>query len=222
MDYLDCLEIEPAEKADAAVIWLHGLGADGYDFAPIVRQLKLPQDLRVRFVFPHAPCIPVTVNQGQIMPAWYDLASMNFNAVITDRDDLVIAGKWISDLVNRERERGILSTRIVVAGFSQGGSVAYQVALTYAERLAGLMALSTYFASDVKILARQQGEHCLPIQIYHGTEDSVVPTVLGEKAFELLQAAGYAVDYRTYPMPHAVCDEQVGHIAGWIQKVLAG
>ena len=222
MDYLSCVEVEPADQeACATVILLHGLGADGYDFSPIASQLKL--GLAIRFVFPHAPHIPVTVNQKQIMPAWYDICSMNFKSVISDRDGLVTAAQWIADLIDRERERGVASERIIVAGFSQGGAVAYQTALTYPLPLAGLIAMSTYFSSDAKILTAMENWHQrgLPIQIYHGTEDPVVPEFLAAQAYALLQKNGYAaVNYMSYPMQHAVCDAQVLHIADWIKKVL--
>ena len=147
MDYLPCIEVEPQRPADAAVIWLHGLGADGHDFEPIVSELRLPDSAAIRFIFPHASSISVTINNGMVMPAWYDILDMSIEKKV-DEEQLLISSEKITALIDREIERGIDSSRIVIAGFSQGGSVGYQTALAYPEPLAGLLAMSTSFATS--------------------------------------------------------------------------
>ncbi len=218
MDYLLCVEVEPQRPADAAVIWLHGLGADGHDFEHIVPELRLPDSAAVRFIFPHAPSMPVTINNGMVMPAWYDILDMSIEKKV-DEEQLLASSTKITALIDREIERGIDSSRIVIAGFSQGGAVCYQVALTYTEPLAGLMAMSTYFATSKSIVPSQENR-TLPIQIYHGTMDPVVPEPLGQIAYRALKEKGYSVGYQTYPMQHGVCAEEVMDISRWLQKVL--
>jgi len=218
MSFLSCVEIEPDAVADAAVIWLHGLGADGHDFEPIVPELRLSPEMAVRFVFPHAPARPVTINNGYVMPAWYDITGINIDED-TDVEGLKQSAESVRKLVKRERERGINSERIVLAGFSQGGAVAYQVALAYSERLAGMLALSTYLA-DREGLRPHPANRGLPIQIYHGTADPVVPEPLGSKSYSLLVGMGYRAEYKTYPMQHAVCADEIKDISkalrGWL------
>ena len=218
MDYLPCVEVKPQNPADAAVIWLHGLGADGHDFEPIVSELRLPGSAAVRFVFPHAPSMPVTINNGMVMPAWYDILDMSIEKKV-DEGQLLASSKKIRALIDREIERGIDSSRIVIAGFSQGGAVGYQTALTYPKPLAGLMAMSTYFATSESIVPSQENK-ALPIQIYHGTMDPVVPEPLGKIAYEELKEKGYSVNYQAYPMQHGVCAEEVVDISKWLQKIL--
>ena len=218
MNYLSCIEVEPQNPTDAAVIWLHGLGADGHDFEPIVPELRLPDNAAIRFVFPHAPSIPVTINNGMVMPAWYDILDMSIEKKV-DEKQLLASSKDIGALIDREIERGIDSSRIVIAGFSQGGAVGYQIALTYPKPLAGLMAMSTYFATSESMTPAQENK-ALPIQIYHGTMDPVVPEPLGQSAYETLKGKGYSTDYKTYPMQHGVCAEEVIDISRWIQKIL--
>ncbi len=218
MDYLPCIEVEPKKSADVAVIWLHGLGADGYDFEPIVPKLRLPDSAAVRFIFPHAPSMPVTINNGMVMPAWYDILNMNIEKKV-DEEQLLISSERIGALIGREIERGISSSRIVIAGFSQGGAVGYQTALTYPEPLAGLMAMSTYFATSESILLSQENK-ALPVQIYHGIMDPIVPESLGQIAYRDLKKRGYSVNYQTYPMQHSVCAEEVMDISKWLQKIL--
>jgi len=218
MDYLPCVEVEPKNPADAAVIWLHGLGADGHDFEPIVPELRLPDSTAVRFIFPHAQSMPVTINNGMVMPAWYDILDMSIEKKV-DEQQLLTSSKKITALIDREIERGIDSSRIVIAGFSQGGAVCYQTALTYPKPLAGLMAMSTYFATSESIVPSQENK-ALPIQIYHGTMDPVVPEPLGKIAYEELKEKGYSVNYQAYPMQHGVCAEEVLDISKWLQKIL--
>ena len=218
MNYLPCIEVEPQIPADAVVIWLHGLGADGHDFEPVVPELKLPDTSAIRFIFPHAPSIPVTINNGMVMPAWYDILDMSIDKKV-DEKQLLASSQAITALIDKVISRGIDSTRIVIAGFSQGGAVGYQAALTYTKPLAGLIAMSTYFATSASILPSKENKS-LPIQIYHGRMDPVVPEPLGKIAYEGLKVLGYSVNYQTYPMQHSVCAEEINDISRWIQKIL--
>lgn len=221
-DYLDAIIVEhnPAQKTiDRAVIWLHGLGASGHDFEPVVPQLGLSDDMAVRFIFPHAPKRSVTVNGGMVMPAWYDILEMSLERKV-DIDQIEESSQKIQDLITREIERGVAPDHIVIAGFSQGGAVAYHVALGYPQRLAGLMALSTYLATNDNIDYSAANQN-MPILIEHGTHDPVVPVILGEQAKQLLSAKGYEVNYRNYPMAHQVCMPQIQDIGKWLNKVLS-
>ena len=220
--YLDAVIVEhnPANKViNRAVIWLHGLGASGHDFEPVVPQLGLDADMAVRFIFPHAPNRPVTVNGGMVMPAWYDILEMSLERKV-DVNQIEESAQQIEDLIAREVERGVKPEHIVIAGFSQGGAVAYHVALGYPERLAGLMTLSTYLATNDNI-SYSDANKDMPILIEHGTHDPVVPAILGEQAKQLLSEKGYNVAYHTYPMAHQVCMPQIQNIGKWLNKVLA-
>ncbi len=219
MPYLSAIEIEPNLPATATVIWLHGLGADGHDFAPIVPELKLPEHLAIRFIFPHAPSIAVTINNGFVMPAWYDILDMSINRKV-DQEQLRNSAEAVQALIDREIERGIDSRNILLAGFSQGGAVNYEAALTYDKPLAGLLALSTYFASAETINPHPANQQ-LSIQIHHGSQDPVVDQSLGRKSFQTLTEMGYQPDYQSYQMEHAVCPEQITHISRWSQQQLA-
>lgn len=219
MDYLPCVEIEPRAPANAAVIWLHGLGADGHDFEPIVPELRLPEALAVRFVFPHAPSIPVTINGGMVMPAWFDIRSSDLETAV-DEGQLRESVAGTGALIEREVERGIPTERIVVAGFSQGGTVALHTALAYPKKLAGLLALSTFFAAASKIEPHPANRD-IPVHVFHGTQDPMAPEQLGRETVSILKNMGYAPDYKTYPMPHAVCPEEIADISSWLQRVLA-
>ena len=218
MNLLPSIEQETRPNPDATVIWLHGLGADGYDFAPIVPELNLPESLAIRFIFPHAPSIPVTVNNGFVMPAWFDIMEMEIDRKV-DAEQLLVSASAISRYIDREQERGIDSRRIVLAGFSQGGAVAYQVCLSYPRPLGGLIAMSTYFATSESIELNQANQE-LPIEIHHGLYDPVVPQVLGIRAADFLRNRGYAVNFRTYPMDHSVCPQQIGQISEALQRFL--
>lgn len=219
MSLLPAIEQETRSNPDAAVIWLHGLGADGHDFAPIVPELNLPETLAVRFIFPHAPAIPVTVNNGYVMPAWFDILEMDIDRKV-DAAQLLVSAAAINRLIDRELERGIDSRRIILAGFSQGGAVAYQASLCHPQPLGGLIAMSTYFAtSDSAVLSEANRD--LPIEIQHGVYDPVVPQGLGVSAAEFLKGRGYRVTFRTYPMDHSVCPQQIGDIAAALQRFLA-
>ena len=218
MAYLPCVEVETSPAVDASVIWLHGLGANGHDFEPIIPELHLPKQAGIRFVFPHAPSIPVTINGGMVMPAWYDILEMSIDRKIDQKQIMVSAGR-INELVEREIHRGIDSRRIVVAGFSQGGAVAYQVALSFTRPLAGLMALSTYLATHASIVPAPDNTN-MPILVCHGLSDTVVPESLGQHAIKLLEKMGYKPEYKTYPMQHSVSSAEIIDISRWLQKVL--
>lgn len=220
MAYLPAVEIEypQGESVGAAIIWLHGLGADGNDFAPIVPQLPLPAGLGVRFIFPHAPSIPVTINNGFVMPAWYDIKQLDVDRHV-DTGQLRQSADWVHDLIDREIERGVPSESIVVAGFSQGGAVSFEAALTYPHRLAGIMALSTYFATAATV-AVNPVQQALPLLICHGSEDPVVPESLGRQSVATLRKFGFKPEYVVYPMEHAVCPQQIVDIGRWIERTL--
>ena len=218
MSLLPCVEIEPRRPADAAVIWLHGLGADGHDFAPIVPELRLPAALAVRFVFPHAPRIAVTINGGMIMPAWYDIRPLDFENR-RDQGELLASTAAVTALIERELERGIDSRRIVLAGFSQGGAVALQTALSYAKPLAGLLVMSSYFATHQTAAVTAANRH-LPILVQHGSQDPMVPEAMGRHTVAALGKLGLAPVYQTYAMAHAVCPQQITAIALWLQERL--
>lgn len=215
---LTCIEVEPNSPANATIIWLHGLGADGHDFEPIIAELNLPAEMAVRFIFPNAPSMPVTINNGYIMPAWYDILEMSIEREV-DEVQLKESAKSINALIDREISRGIKSERIILAGFSQGGAVAYQAALTYPEPLAGLLGLSTYFATKNSIIPHEANKK-IPLQIYHGTEDNVVPETLGQQSYDQFLSMGYAVNYTTYAMEHSVCVEEIDDISKWFQAIL--
>ncbi|MGR4069293.1 alpha/beta hydrolase [Halomonas sp. LR3S48] len=213
------LIIEPKSgTADACVFILHGLGADGHDFEPLVPALPLAQGLNVRFVLPHAPRLPVTINGGMVMPAWYDIHEMSLDRRV-DTQQLVSSAERIQELVQEQIGHGIDSRRIILAGFSQGGAVAYQAALSFDAPLGGLLAMSTYFATADSITLSEANRE-LPIEIHHGSFDPVVPESLGKAAYQRLQALGYPVHYQSYPMAHAVCPQQVGDIATWLNARL--
>ncbi len=197
---------------------MHGLGADGHDFEPIVPELNLPENAAIRFIFPHAPSIPVTINEGYVMPAWYDIYEMDINRKV-DEEQLLKSAEAICKFIEREEERGIDSRRIVLAGFSQGGAVCYQLALSYPKPLAGLLAMSTYFATEKSIVLAPENK-ALPIRIFHGTSDPVVPEAQGKKAYDKLLEKGYEVEYKNYPMQHSVCAEQISDISTCLQNML--
>ena len=219
-EVLPSIELETAPNPTASVIWLHGLGADGNDFVPIVPELRLPQSLRVRFVFPHAPVRAVTINNGMRMRAWYDIAAADLNS----RADLVGVREsqaQLEALIERENARGMPSERIVLAGFSQGGAIALYTGLRHAERLAGIMALSTYLIAPDKLATEASAANrCAPIFMAHGTADPVVRFQWGEASKRMLGAAGYPIEWHTYGMEHSVCMEEVQAIGAWLTKVL--
>ena len=219
-EVLPSIELETAPNPTASVIWLHGLGADGNDFVPIVPELELPASLRVRFVFPHAPVRAVTINNGMRMRAWYDIAA----ADLTNRADLAGVREsqgQLQALIERENARGMPSERIVLAGFSQGGAIALYTGLRHGERLAGIMALSTYLiAPDKLAVEASAANRSVPIFMAHGTADPVVHFQWGEASRRMLETAGYAVEWHSYRMEHSVCLEEVRAIGAWLTKIL--
>jgi len=212
---LEVIKHEPAGTADAAIIWLHGLGASGNDFVPMTEHLKFA-NAQVRFLFPHAPQMPVTINQGMVMPAWYDITDMSIHRQIDSKQLRESAAK-VHAMIDEQIAQGIDSKRIIIAGFSQGGAVGYEAALTYPKPLAGLMAHSTYFATANDIQVNEANAK-LPILVQHGTQDPVVPEVLGQKACAILKEKGFSVTYQTYPMPHSLCLEQVQDMQKWLDE----
>jgi len=217
-ELLPHVEVETNDNPNASVIWLHGLGADGHDFEPIVQQLNLPNDAAVRFIFPHAPSMPVTLNNGMVMPAWYDIIELKIDRKV-DEIQLKKSVRSVIDFIENEIDRGIQSDRIIIAGFSQGGAVAFEAALAFPKKLAGLLALSTYFATKGSIIYNPANNQ-LPIAIHHGEYDPIVPIKLGQASFELLSEKGYPVELKTYPMEHSVCRQQIVDIRQWFIDVL--
>ena len=217
-ELLDAIEIETGKNPAASVIWLHGLGADGNDFAPIVPEIRLPPSA-IRFVFPHAPVQPVTINGGMRMRAWYDItAGANRRE---DEGGVRASQVLIETLIGREKERGTAARRLVLAGFSQGGAIALQAGLRHPERIAGIMALSTYVPVGEKLLAEAStANRDVPIFMAHGTYDPIIPLGRAEQSRGLLQSLGYPVEWREYPMPHSVCPEELADIGAWLGKVL--
>ena len=216
---LPAIEIETKRKPSHAVIWLHGLGADGNDFVPVVKELKLPP-LGIRFVFPHAPMRPVTINGGFVMRAWYDIAYQEL-AFKEDERGLRESQKLIEELIVRENTRGIPSSRIVLAGFSQGGVLALQTGLRQSKPLAGLMALSSYLPMSPMIeVERNAASNSVPVFMGHGITDNIVPLALGKMSRDTLIKLGYEVDWHQYTMPHSVCAEELADIGVWLKRVL--
>jgi phospholipase/carboxylesterase len=216
----DALEIETGRNPQAAVIWLHGLGADGHDFEPIVPELVRPAERALRFVFPHAPMRPVTLNAGYVMRAWYDIIALDRRAA-EDESGIRASQALITELIRRENSRGITTERIVLAGFSQGGAMALFSGTRYPERLAGIIGLSCYQILAGRFAAeRPPANQATPIFLAHGTQDPVVAPALGEAARRQLEAEGYTVEWHAYSMPHSVCPQEVADIAAWLRRVL--
>jgi len=216
----ETVEIEPSAPADASVVLLHGLGADGHDFESLVPELRLPPSPAIRWVFPHAPVRPVTLNGGYRMRAWYDILGLDRQAAQDERG-VRESAEMAAALIRRENERGVPSDRIVLAGFSQGGAIALFAGLRHPERLAGILALSTYLPLDSSLAAEAHPANAaVPIFMAHGRFDPVVPLALGEHTRDLLVARGYDVDWHTYPMQHSLCPEEIDDIRAWLLKVL--
>lgn len=221
MKLLPAIEMESPNGAvvNASIIWLHGLGADGSDFAPLVPQLGLPDSFGIRFIFPNAPSIPVSINNGFVMPAWYDIKEVDIDRHV-DEEQLKQSAAGVHALINREIERGVDSSRIIVAGFSQGGAVSYEAGLTYPKPLAGIMALSTYFATATSIKVNPI-QNSMPILICHGSMDPVVSEALGLKSAATLKNLGLVPEYNSYPMEHSLCPQQIMDIAAWMSRILS-
>lgn len=220
---LDTVEIKTGDNPTASVIWMHGLGADANDFVPIVRELNLRDCPAIRFVFPNAPQIPVTLNGGYIMRAWYDIAAAGTD--ISKREDeqgLRQSQQQIQALIARENERGIATDKIVIAGFSQGCAMTLQTGLRHSEKLAGLMCLSGYVPLADKLASeRHAANQDTPIFMVHGTADPVIPLQRAEQSRDLLTSLGYKVEWHDYWMQHSVSEQEIIDIGNWLRKVLA-
>ncbi len=205
------------KDASAAVIWLHGLGADAYDFAPIAVELGLPRDLKIRFVFPNAPRRPVTLNGGAVMRAWYDIASLDAADRSFDEPGIEASRRLVAGLVEREEQRGVAAERIVLAGFSQGGAIALHAALRFPRPLAGVVALSAYLLIPDRLDAElSPANRGLPIFMAHGPADPIVPLAGARQSRDRLQAAGLQVQWRTYPVPHAVHPDEIADVGRFL------
>jgi phospholipase/carboxylesterase len=212
------IELNTGANPKGSVIWMHGLGADCWDFVPIVKELGLPDDLPLRFIFPQAPSRPVTLNNGYVMPAWYDIAMTELERK-PDEAGIRESQGFIDALIERELTRGIASDKIVIAGFSQGGAIALQTGLRQKHELAGIMALSTYLTLGESLASEKTMANArIPILMCHGTQDPVIPLALATSSRDALQAQGYSVEWREYPMPHSVAMEEIEAIADWLVK----
>lgn len=219
---LPCVELEPEKAAQWSVIWMHGLGADGHDFAPVPPHLGIEQRHAVRFVFPHAPRIPVSINNGFVMPAWYDIRDGDLRTR-HDEPGIAASAARITQLIQRENQRGIPSQRIFLAGFSQGGAMAVHVGLRHPQPIAGILALSTYLVCgdrlDAELESANRAVRCF---VAHGLMDPMVPISRGQALRERLQKVGCEVEWHTYPMEHSVCEEELADIGSWFNRVMSG
>lgn len=221
LSYRAPLEVETGDSPSASVIWLHGLGANGFDFLPIVDELAVAQFPPTRFVFPHAAEQPVTLNGGYVMPSWYDIIDLRADAP-EDEAGIRASLAYLGRLIEREVQRGIISQRIVLAGFSQGGNIALNSALRYPQPLAGALILSSYLGlQDCLAQEASAANHALPIFMAHGTADDIVPYALAEDSRAILTKLGYRVEWHEYAMPHTVCAQEVVDIGKWLASVLA-
>ena len=223
-ELLEAIELETGRNTTAAVIWLHGLGADGNDFVPIVRELDLTGAPAVRFVFPHAPMQPVTINNGYVMRAWYDVSygDLEGRSKRVDEKGVRASQAAVAALIDREIARGIPGANIVLAGFSQGGAVALQTGLRHPSELAGVAALSTYLPFMESLPGEAAPANAgTPVFMAHGTEDQVVPHAMGAASRDFLLRLGYKLEWHEYAMPHSVCLEEIGHIGAWLRRVLS-
>jgi phospholipase/carboxylesterase len=213
------VEIETGAEPSASIIWLHGLGADGHDFEPIVPELRLPDALSLRFVFPHAPVRPVTLNGGMAMRAWYDIVTLDREGPV-DAAGINESSVLLEGLIAREEQRGIAPDRIVLAGFSQGGAIAINTVLRAGRKLAGLMALSAWLALP-EALKGDAVDTATPVFMAHGQFDPMVPMQFGRTSADRLAGAGFDVEWHDYPMAHAVCPQEIDDIRGWLLRVLS-
>jgi phospholipase/carboxylesterase len=217
---LPAIELQTGHQPIASVIWLHGLGADGNDFVSVVRELKLPDALPIRFIFPHAPMRPVSINGGHVMRAWYDLGQ-GPNGFQSNEQDIRASQAEIEKLIEREISRGISSDKIILAGFSQGGVIALQTGLRCNKKLNGIMALSTYLGMPNSLEKEASAiNKTIPIFMAHGEQDNVIQFSVAEKSRDALLKHGYTLDWHQYPMPHSVCMEEIEDISTWMQKQL--
>jgi phospholipase/carboxylesterase len=218
---LDCVEIDPAKPARAAIIWLHGLGANGHDFEPIVPELNLSTDSATRFVFPHAPARPVTINNGYVMPAWFDMTDLD-RLEGASQSDIDVSVQQINALIEREHQRGIEYKNIIVAGFSQGGVIALHVAVRFGQTLSGVMALSTYLPFHEDLKNKESGKNkTIPVFAAHGIFDPVIPIKLGRLSNQIAKEFFSNIAWQEYPMEHSVCYEEIQAISDWLKKLPA-
>lgn len=222
---LESIEVATGPKPAASVIWMHGLGADGNDFVPVVHELDLKGAPDIRFIFPHAPMQPVSINNGYVMRAWYDVrwGDLEGRSKEPDAAGVRVSQTAIGAIIEREVSRGIAVGKIVLAGFSQGGAIALQTGLRYPQKLGGVMALSTYLPL-AESFAKEAGEQNrkTPIFMAHGTDDAVIQHAIGVRSRDVLVEAGYDVEWREYPMAHSVCLPEIADIAAWLKRVLKG
>ena len=221
MRSLETVTVETGPKPTFSIIWMHGLGADGHDFEPLVPELLDKGMPVIRFVFPHAPVRPVTINNGFEMRAWYDIIGIDRRSA-EDFDGIRASAQSVSALIGAENARGVASNRIVIAGFSQGGAMALHIATRHTERLAGVIALSCYLPQANELAtSRSAANQSTPIFMAHGTQDPVVPYPLGDESRRLLESAGYSVEWHSYPMPHSLCEPEVADIRSWLGRICA-
>ncbi len=219
---LAAIEHETGPDPRASIIILHGLGADGSDFVPVAHELRLDAVGPVRFVFPHAPTRPVTINGGHVMPAWYDILGLDANERREDEAGLRGSQAQVEALIAKEKSRGVAAGRIVLAGFSQGCAMALMTGLRHAEKLAGLVGLSGYLPLAGQLEAeRHDANRATPIFLAHGTQDPVIPIARARQSRDVLVAAGHAVEWHEYPMPHSVCGPEIADLDRWLLKALA-
>lgn len=216
---LDSVEINPKQEPKGTVIWLHGLGADGHDFVPIIQQLNLASHLPLRFIFPHAPMRPVTLNNGYVMRAWYDINSLTGDHRV-DQEGIKESIKWIEELIKAENARGIPTDKIILAGFSQGAVIALTTGLGYPDTLGGILALSGYLPQAENVLSNASAANqSIPIFLAHGTDDDVVPYLMGQQIYNLLHERHYSVSWHKYMMSHSVCKEEIDDISQWLTQI---
>ncbi|HAC34656.1 MAG TPA: carboxylesterase [Gammaproteobacteria bacterium] len=212
------ITVEPDTTAEYAVIWLHGLGASGHDFEPIVPELKLPAQLAVRFIFPHAPQRPVTINNGMVMPAWYDITGLDFDKR-ADLESFAASGELVEAFITSQLQLGIPANKIILAGFSQGGALALHTGLRYPQRLGGVMALSTYLATGDSLPEEAApANRDTPVLYAHGLRDPMIPIAQATRSRDRLKELGYQVEWHQYMMDHSVCLEEIGDISRWLQR----
>ena len=217
MKIIEHIELNTGAEPKGSVIWMHGLGADCWDFVPVVKELGLPADLPLRFIFPQAPSRPITINNGQVMPGWYDI-SMGELQRKPDEAGVRQSQAAIEQLIAREIERGIATDKIILAGFSQGGAIALQTGLRSRHALGGIMALSTYLTLEDSLASEATIANAnIAILMAHGTQDPLIPLSLAMSSRAIMEARGYKIEWREYPMPHSVCIEEIEDIGVWLQ-----
>jgi len=219
---LNFIEIEsnPGKMVKKCIIWLHGLGADGNDFASIVPELNISKDSNIRFIFPHAPIMPVTINNGYEMRAWFDILGLTVDERL-DHEGIAKSSEAITQLIEFEISKGLASTDIILAGFSQGGVMALTTGLQYPKALGGILALSCFLPQGKEVIDNTSEANCrIPVFMAHGTQDALVPYPLGEAACASLKAAGHPVSWHSYPAAHTVCAEEIKDISEWLNNLL--